>query len=381
MSNGPQETPRGESGGPSELSEPGGPSGLGPDELALRRLLHEAVQQVEPSEGALDHLRRAVPARRARKRQALVGAAAAALFLGTAIPALIHVTDSPSGSSTANPSAVGHSSSVPGGSGESQESGAPTVGGSASQGQDAGDQAQDGGKGKDKDGQDKDSKEKGKGDQDDDKDEPGEGSSSGAAQPAESEASSVSTCIAGQLGNATANSGEPGETGKVYGAFQITNVSDSSCAVGGDGSLVFTARGQADPEKISVTDHQAGGVATRLPDPPQERSRLVLQPGASFRVEFGWVPSQSCPSPDPSPDPSPTDDDSADVTGGADGESGGGGGTEQSGTEAQLAGDADVESGRVRLTYTAEPGSPSLETTIPNACAGTIYRTGVLGAS
>lgn len=35
---------------------------LGGDELALRRLLHEAVEEIEPKSGTLDHLRRAVPA-------------------------------------------------------------------------------------------------------------------------------------------------------------------------------------------------------------------------------------------------------------------------------------------------------------------------------
>ena len=54
------------------LDDPG-PDGLDSDELALRRMLHHAVQQMEPRDGTLDHLRRAVPARRARKRQATVG--------------------------------------------------------------------------------------------------------------------------------------------------------------------------------------------------------------------------------------------------------------------------------------------------------------------
>ncbi|MCZ0980185.1 hypothetical protein O1L60_17650 [Streptomyces diastatochromogenes] len=53
--------------------EPG--TGDGDDELALRRLFQDAVSGLEPSHGSLEHLRRAVPARRARKRQALVGAA------------------------------------------------------------------------------------------------------------------------------------------------------------------------------------------------------------------------------------------------------------------------------------------------------------------
>ncbi|MGW2234774.1 hypothetical protein ACWCWE_12330, partial [Streptomyces sp. NPDC001759] len=87
--------------GPDDQS----PDGFDSDELALRRMLHQAVQTVEPRDGTLEHLRRAVPARRARKRQAMVGMAAAALFLGTAIPALVHVSNSTG--SDVNPSVAG----------------------------------------------------------------------------------------------------------------------------------------------------------------------------------------------------------------------------------------------------------------------------------
>ena len=93
-----------------------GPEGLDSDELALRTLLHHAVGQMEPRQGTLDHLRRAVPARRARKRQALVGMAAAALFVGTAVPALLHVSNS-AGSDT-NPSIAGNASQAQGGAGQ-----------------------------------------------------------------------------------------------------------------------------------------------------------------------------------------------------------------------------------------------------------------------
>ncbi|MGW4705839.1 hypothetical protein ACWEP1_36530, partial [Streptomyces sp. NPDC004285] len=72
--------------------EPG--PGEGGDELALRRLFQDAVGDLEPSLGSLEHLRRAVPARRARKRQAIVGAAAAAVLIGTAVPAFVHVAAS-----------------------------------------------------------------------------------------------------------------------------------------------------------------------------------------------------------------------------------------------------------------------------------------------
>ncbi len=68
-----------------EAADPGAPS---LDEDALRRLLHESVQDLEPDPTALEHLRRAVPARQARHRQVLAGVAAAVLVGGAAVPAL-----------------------------------------------------------------------------------------------------------------------------------------------------------------------------------------------------------------------------------------------------------------------------------------------------
>ncbi|CAM5418148.1 hypothetical protein STANM309S_03678 [Streptomyces tanashiensis] len=92
--------------------EPG--PGEGDDELALRRLFQDAVGGMEPSLGSLEHLRRAVPARRARKRQAIVGAAAAAVLIGTAVPAFVHVAAS-GGLSAANPVNAGHGEQAQGG--------------------------------------------------------------------------------------------------------------------------------------------------------------------------------------------------------------------------------------------------------------------------
>src|SRR5690606_32957099 len=114
--------------GAAGSGDPGSAGGLGADERALRDLLHRAVSEGEPSDGALDCLRRAVPARRAGKRQALVGMAAAALFVGTAVPAVVHV--STSSGSDANPSAVGHASQAQGGTsqGKGPDNGASSAG-------------------------------------------------------------------------------------------------------------------------------------------------------------------------------------------------------------------------------------------------------------
>lgn len=325
-------------------------SGSDPDELALRRLLQDAVQDLEPSDAALDHLRRAVPARRARKRQAIVGAAAVALLIGTAVPALLHVAASPS-ADEAHPSAIGHSSEVPGGTGNAQQNGGGDQRGDKRSGKG------DGGKGKEDDAG------KGKGD---DGSRHGDGTSAGA-NPRATEAVTATTCDAAQLGSATATADPPDAEGKVYGAFRIANTSDTECTVGGAGSVVFAAQGAADPAKISVVDHSSGDAAGRLPDPATGPTSLVLKPGMAYEVRFAWVPAESCPGTGASPDPTPSGDGTS-------------GGTE-SGNQAQL-GSAEGPSGdgTVSVTHTAEPGAPSAATTLAG-CAGTIYRTGVLAAS
>ncbi|WP_312866505.1 hypothetical protein [Streptomyces boluensis] len=336
---------------PEELFPPAAEGEPGADELALRRLLQGAVQDLEPSDAALDRLRRAVPARRARKRQAVVGAAAVALLIGTAVPALVHVAASPSANDD-HPSAVGHSSEVPGGTGTTEQTG-------------GGDQGRDKPSGKDDTGG------KGKGDgtgtgKGDGSTEPGTGTSAGA-NPTATEAVTATTCDAAQLGSATATAEPADAEGKVYGTFRIANTSDAECTVGGAGSVVFAAQGAADPAKINVVDHSSGDAANRLPDPATGPISLVLKPGMAYEVRFAWVPSENCPGPGASPDPTPTGD-------------GASGGTEQSGTQTQLGGAEGPSDGTVSVTHTAEPGAPSAATTIAG-CAGTIYRTGILAAS
>lgn len=52
-------------------------------------------------------------------------------------------------------------------------------------------------------------------------------------------------------------------------------------------------------------------------------------------------------------------------------------------TDPQLGGadDGGTLDGSVAVTHTPEPGSQVAAATIPNACAGTIYRTGVIAPS
>ncbi|MCP9945271.1 hypothetical protein LUX12_11550 [Streptomyces somaliensis] len=59
------------------------------------------------------------------------------------------------------------------------------------------------------------------------------------------------------------------------------------------------------------------------------------------------------------------------------------GGTDATGTpaaEPQLVREEGVADGSVSVTYTPAAGGPRAAATVPGACAGTIYRTGILPA-
>ncbi|MFF0037542.1 hypothetical protein ACFYRG_15135 [Streptomyces mirabilis] len=334
-----------------------GSDGFGSDELALRRLLHQAVQEIEPTDGTLEHLRRAVPARRARKRQAIVGVAAAALFIGTAVPALVHVSNA--SGSNADPSMAGNSSQAQGGTsqGKGPDGGESSVGGSSGASKGTGKGSQTG------------TPDKGKG--------TNTGSATGGPDPSTSAAISPA-CTPAQLGGATSTVGTPDATGAVYGSFTLSNVSATSCTVSGAGTLGTLAQGAADSAKISVVTHVAGDAATGLPDPTTEVASVVLKPSASYVVKFAWVPSETCPTTgggQPSPTPTTTTDGST-STGSTGTDTGGTGTSTQMVTE-----DGGLADGSVSVSYTAETGAATATTTVSNACAGTIYRTGMLSAS
>ncbi|MEV0180558.1 hypothetical protein AB0I54_14860 [Streptomyces sp. NPDC050625] len=341
-----------------------GPEGLGSDELALRRMLHSAVQDIEPSDGTLDHLRRAVPARRARKRQAAVGMAAAALFIGTAIPALVHVSNS--GGFDPNTSNAGQASQAQGGAGQGKypDGGASTSGGSSGKTSGTGqDGKKDSGKGKTGG--------------------TGTGSTAGT-DPSASTGKSAPVCTETQLGSATGTVSAPDSAGVVYGTFRVTNISTTSCTVDGAGSMSTLAQGAADASKIGTARHASGDAAAGLPDPSLEATALVLQPGAAYEEKFAFVPSETCPTTGgnnggtdptghPSPSPSPSQDASA--SGGTDG------GATSSGVTTQMLTEDGPADGSIVVTHTPQAGSPAVSATVSNACAGTVYWTGVLSAS
>ncbi|GHI62420.1 hypothetical protein Saso_40700 [Streptomyces asoensis] len=334
-----------------------GPDGLDSDELALRRMLHDAVQEMEPRDGTLDHLRRAVPVRRARKRQAAVGMAAAALFLGTAVPAVLHVSQA--GGSDANPSIAGQASQAQGGTDQGKN---PDGGSTGKVGDSSGDTGEQGKGGATDAGQGKES---------------AGGTASSGTGPSASQ-STAPVCSADQLGAGTATVAVPDAAGTVYGTFRVQNTSATSCDVGGAVAVTSAAQGAADATKITVVEHTSGDAAAGLPDPSLYVTQLALAPGSAYEVKFAWVPSETCPTTggtgggdsggSASPSPSPTEQ--ASTTG-----------ETTSGTSAQLLPEDGTADGSVNVTYTAEGGSPTSTATVPNACAGTIYRTGVLASS
>ncbi|MFE2375566.1 hypothetical protein [Streptomyces sp. NPDC059398] len=339
-----------------------GAEGLDEQELELRRMMHGAVRELTPSDDALDRLRRAVPARRARKRQIVVGTAAAALLVGTAIPAFIHVAGSGDGVRN-NPALAGNGHRTPG----STDAVAPG-GGKKDSGKPSDDGEGDGRHGK--------------------KDAPkgaGSGSHGGAAGgstgPSGRALDSLPACTAHQLGVTGANAGTPQADGTVYGTFRVSNVSHSQCAVSDAGTVNFQALGAADAARITVVDHTAGDAADGLPDPSQDATGLVLGPSQAYEVRFAWVPAATCPTGGgATPDPTPSSGSGG--TGGSAG-TGDGGQPGNGGTDAtpQLGSGDGTSDGSVAVVHEAEPGVPAAEATIPNACAGTIYRTGLLTAS
>ncbi|MCX4796548.1 hypothetical protein OG497_21245 [Streptomyces sp. NBC_01242] len=367
---GPQERGPEKSGSQERGSEsasqvnPGAGDGADMDEVALRRMLHGAVEHIEPGDGTLDLLQRAVPARRARRRQAAVGMAAAALLIGTAVPAFVHVANS-DGSNAANPAIAGHGEQAQGGNGTERDSGTggKSDGGGSDGPADGGPNrpastgSPSDGRGQDTDG----------------------GLAGGVADPTASEAASQPDCDPGQLSVASAETGAASADGTVYGTFRIVNVSGTDCSVSSSGSVGFQAMGAADPAAITVVQHTAGDAASGLPDPSQEQGTVLLKPSMAYEVKFAWVPKDICPTAGGSPSPTPTG--GADGTGGATAAGPGTGGADGSADMNPQSGSEDGDGaldGSVAVTHTPEAGAPVAETKITNACAGTIYRTGVL---
>ncbi|MDJ0384499.1 hypothetical protein [Streptomyces sp. G-G2] len=337
--------------------------------LVLRGLLHGAVGGLAPSDGALERLRHAVPARRARKRRVVIGAAAAVLLCGTAVPAALHLTAA-QGTEGDHSAMAGHGESAAGtpdttsdphaaGAGESPRftqapgydqgaggvtgtppPGAPplTTGGTT-----AGPSST------------------------------GAATGGGPLLPPGGAAPESPGCGAAQLG-VLASARTPDADGKVYGSFRVTNVSASGCTVTGPDTVTAapTTGAAVGQGPVTVLAHTASDPATGLPDPVVEAPSLLLQPNMAYEVRFAWVPSATaCTGTGAEPGGKPPQGGTADApaarTSGADA---GAGPEPSTGPSPEGAG--------VALTHTPQPGAPVTRTTIPAACGGTVYRTGVI---
>ncbi|WDN52611.1 hypothetical protein [Streptomyces clavuligerus] len=339
----------------------------GVDEDALRRMFQDAVGSMAPSEGALDQLRKAVPARRARRRQALVGVAAAALLLGTAIPAFVHVSGAGANDGDAHVN-MGQAQQTQGGTGE-----APSRSEQVRESPSA-----PGATGPSEKPQDRDEKDRPEppGARPDKEPVPGAAAGGVPVEPRDGTMPLPTACAPGQLGVALAEAGPADADGTVYGTFRIANISGASCTVDDGGTVEAHATGATDPARIGVARHTSGGPASGLPDPSQESAAVLLAPDTAYEVRFAWVPSEACPTDGESPAPTPSELP-------PDGE-GAGGGTDTGvdGMAPQLlTEDGAPAAGGISVSLGSASGGPMARTTVPNACAGTVYQTGLLSAS
>ncbi|MFI9307920.1 hypothetical protein [Streptomyces triculaminicus] len=344
-------------------------SGAGVDEQALRRLLQGAVGDLEPSPDALEHLRRAVPARRTRKRQAVVGAAAAVILGATALPVLIHVATT---GGTADERSTNAASSRQ----RSHDDYASGTRGTT--GKDGDRQGSTSGPDEHKD----DKKEKAERDKKD-------GSTAGPAgttgstptATAPTLAASSPTCDRNQLGKGTGTVGTADKDGRVYGAFRVVNVSGTVCAVTAAGEVAVHAQGGAESSRVSVVDHTPGDAAVGLPDAATEPSQVILKPGQAYEIQFAWIPaadggpsgcarpSRPTPSAPPTPSTAPGTGHPAVLE------------NQQTRDSANAAATQAPPAG-VTLSHTPDAGEPkAADATIPEACAGTVYRTGPLATT
>lgn len=341
----------------------------------LRRMLHQSVGGIEPAPESLTYLRHAIPARRAQRRRALVGAAAAVVLVGVGVPGLVGTGLMPGFS--------GDSDYHAGGGQEQSQS----AGGTQGQGESQGPGSAAGGASGESSGRDGSASPS-----------PTKGGHEGA-DANDDIAASAPSCGRDQLGDGSASEGSPDTHGKVYGSFRVVNTSGDACTVEGEGVVGAAARGVADVDRINVLDHTAGDEAVGLPDPSLAASELVLKPGQAYEVKWAWVPSD-CPSPKaetksadgegPGGRPGGNNGNSGGEGNGGNGPGSGGntsggddGGGDDDGGDDGGGGDegGSEEEASVVLSHTPDVGEPAAAgTELDDTCAGTLYRTGVLAA-
>lgn len=327
------------------------------DEAALRAMLRDAVRDIEAAPDALDHLRRAIPARRQHRRQALAGAAAALVLAGMAVPALIRAAGT-SGSADASPANVasshapapgedGHTDTWPGDPSYAPSSGPGGTGVTP-------------------------------------RPPTGSNVSTEPATPTGTTSVIAPDCSSAQLGKGASKADAPDAAGRVYGWFRVANVSTTPCTIASGGRVQALAHGAADANRIVVMGHTPGDPASGLP--AASNAPVVLAPGADYEVQFAWVPDSNgpggCPAPTTTP-PTATPTDTATATGGADAPSGTDPGTNTGANAPASGGDTPVSAppASVALNHTPAAGAPVIDgPVIQNACAGTVYTTTALPA-
>ncbi len=261
------------SGLPGGLPSPGGAPAASPataEEQAIRLLMHRAVDGLQPSPDALPRIRRAVPARRARYRQAWTGAAVIAVLTAAAVPGLpalggLQLSDGaaagpPRAASAAGTSAVLSPSSdddypLPGISRAAYPAATATAGTATAVPSGAAVLPS--------------------------------ADSSGSGLPA----GTVPDCLRVDLGRGSAVVGTPDSIGRLYGIFTAANVSGHACGLADPGSIAIrSGNGQ-----VRVVSHIVGDQAIALPNPATLTARVLLAPGGSYQLFFAWVPDALCP--------------------------------------------------------------------------------------
>ncbi|MFC1430992.1 hypothetical protein ACEZDB_10035 [Streptacidiphilus sp. N1-3] len=352
---------------------------LTPEQRELRDLLHRAVGELTPMPGALEQLRRAVPRRR-RQRRRIVGTVAATVALCSLGTLALHsagvsisTTDGPQSSQhygdTANntthgPHATGSPTLVPVGPGRMLPGvGSSFAGGTSAAGHNSA-SVLPGASGVLQPAPSLTRPAV-----------PGSGSSAasgGSAGSVGGSSAPVAECTRAQLGNGADTVGSPDAAGVVYGTFQVSNVSSTACKVSTPGDVSVLAVSGTDRSWISVAPHTAGDPAGGLPQPEATPSPVQLAPGASYLVEFAWVPATGTGAPSCTDSSAPGSTDSP--APGTDGSTQTSGGD----TTAPTQGSATPT---ITLAHTpGAGGAAAASAVITNACAGTVYRTAQLSA-
>ncbi|WP_130797672.1 hypothetical protein [Streptomyces otsuchiensis] len=251
------------------------------EEDILRRLLQDSVRDLRPADGALDTLHHAVPVRR-RQRRRLMTAATTVVVLAVGAPVTLHTA-----------SVVGDSGSRTVEAGHDQRAGGST-GGDGLSGDGPGSPANGGERGAAPGESPEAAEESGDGD-DADPGGPGSPDEAGSSE-AEGSAGSYPRCDREQLGNAVTDVRSPDDTGVIYGAIRLSNISALTCRVRGTDELSVTAVVMSETSAASVPQvvlRSAGDRAPGLPLADEWLEELVLAPGDAYEVRFAWVPSRS----------------------------------------------------------------------------------------